>query len=249
VSVGRTVTPSRAPAATTVAPVPEAPAPEATVSLVILEDNRLLREGIAGIARAQPDFQLVIASDNVEATLRKLKRVPADVILLDFGLADHNSLELTSQLHTDAPASRVIIMGLLPSQQDVAEFVRAGASGFLMKDASADDFFHTIRAVARGEQVLPPALTRSLFEQIALNSTGKRKAHLLDAVNLTTREREIVDLLGEGLSNKEIAQRLTVAVHTVKSHVHHVLEKLALRSRLEVVAFTNAAERGRRRAP
>jgi DNA-binding NarL/FixJ family response regulator len=221
-----------------------APATAAT-SLVLIEDNRLLREGIAAIARTQPDFQLVVASDNVEVTLRKLKRVPADVILLDFGLANHDSLALTTQLCTEAPNSRVIIMGLLPSQDDVADFVRAGASGFLMKDASEEDFFHTIRAVARGEQVLPPALTRSLFEQIAQRSTRKSKAHVLESVRLTSREREIVDLLGEGLSNKEIAQRLSVAVHTVKSHVHHVLEKLALRSRLEVVAFTNAAERGR----
>lgn len=224
-------------------------AEKATIALVVIEDNRLLREGIAAIARAQPDFRLVVASDNVEVTLRKLRREPADVILLDFGLAEHDSLLLTAQLRADVPAARVILMGLLPAQEDVADFVRAGASGFLMKDASAEDFFHTIRAVARGEQVLPPALTRSLFEQIALRSTRRSKAHVLDSVRLTAREREIVDLLGEGLSNKEIAQRMSVAVHTVKSHVHHVLEKLALRSRLEVVAFANAVERGRVPAP
>lgn len=229
------------------APGSEAPISETMISIVVIEDNRLLREGIAAIARAQRDFDVVVASDNVEQTLKKLVRAPPDVILLDFGLADHDSVTLTTQLRADAPGSRVIIMGLLPSQEDVAEFVRAGASGFLMKDASADEFFQTIRAVARGEQVLPSALTRSLFDQIALRSARKSKAHVLEAVRLTVREREIVDLLGEGMSNKEIAQRLSVAVHTVKSHVHHVLEKLALRSRLEVVAFTNAAERGRPR--
>lgn len=134
-------------------------------------------------------------------------------------------------------------MGLLPLQEDVADYVRAGASGFIMKDASFEDFFSTIRAVAAGAEVLPQALTNSLFTQIVQNVVGSGKARVLDAVSLTNRERQVIDLLGEGLSNKEIATRLHIAVHTVKSHVHNVLEKLALRSRLEVAAFTHAAGR------
>jgi DNA-binding NarL/FixJ family response regulator len=131
-------------------------------------------------------------------------------------------------------------MGLLPLQEDVANFVRAGASGFIMKDASFEDFFATIRAVAGGAEVLPQALTNSLFTQIARNASGGSKARLLEAVRLTNRERQVIELLGEGLSNKEIATRLHIAVHTVKSHVHNVLEKLALHSRLEVAAFSHA---------
>jgi DNA-binding NarL/FixJ family response regulator len=118
--------------------------------------------------------------------------------------------------------------------------VRAGASGFIMKDASFEDFFATIRAVAGGAEVLPAALTNSLFTQIARNAVGGNGGRALAAVRLTTRERQVIDLLGEGLSNKEISTRLHIAVHTVKSHVHNVLEKLALRSRLEVAAFTHA---------
>jgi DNA-binding NarL/FixJ family response regulator len=95
--------------------------------------------------------------------------------------------------------------------------------------------------VARGEQVLPSELTNSLFSQIALNTVGKNKTQILDAVRLTSRELQVIDLLGEGLSNKEIAGRLHIAVHTVKSHVHNVLEKLALHSRLEVAAFSHAS--------
>ena len=116
----------------------------------------------------------------------------------------------------------------------------AGASGFIMKDASFEDFFATIRAVAGGAEVLPQALTNSLFSQIARNAGQGNKARILEAVRLTNRERQVVELLGEGLSNKEIATRLHIAIHTVKSHVHNVLEKLALRSRLEVAAFTHA---------
>jgi DNA-binding NarL/FixJ family response regulator len=95
--------------------------------------------------------------------------------------------------------------------------------------------------VAAGEEVLPQALTNSLFSQIARNASRGSKAKLLESVRLTNRERQVIELLGEGLSNKEFATRLHIAVHTVKSHVHNVLEKLALRSRLEVVAFTHGS--------
>jgi DNA-binding NarL/FixJ family response regulator len=110
-----------------------------------------------------------------------------------------------------------------------------------MKDASFEDFFATIRAVAGGAEVLPQALTNSLFTQIARSAAGRSRSRVLEAVRLTNRERQVIDLLGEGLSNKEIATRLHIAVHTVKSHVHNVLEKLALRSRLEVAALTHAS--------
>jgi DNA-binding NarL/FixJ family response regulator len=109
-----------------------------------------------------------------------------------------------------------------------------------MKDASFLDFFATIRAVAGGAEVLPQALTNSLFTQIVANVVGRKQVRLLEGVRLTNRERQVIELLGEGLSNKEIALRLHIAVHTVKSHVHNVLEKLALRSRLEVAAFTHS---------
>ena len=170
-----------------------------------------------------------------------MREAKPDVVLLDFGLEDHDSLSLTATVHAEVPEARVIVMGLLPLQEDVADYVRAGASGFIMKDASFEEFFATIRAVAAGAEVLPQALTNSLFTQIARNAPTKDKAQVLEAVRLTNRERQVIDLLGEGLSNKEIATRLHIAVHTVKSHVHNVLEKLALHSRLEVAAFSHGS--------
>jgi DNA-binding NarL/FixJ family response regulator len=215
------------------------PAP-AAISLVLIDDNRLLREGIAALIHAQPGFKVLVASADVDEALQRAREAKPDVVLLDFGLEDHDSLSLTATVHNELPGARVIIMGLLPLQEDVANYVRAGASGFIMKDASFEDFFATIRAVADGAEVLPRALTNSLFTQIARNAAVGSRARILDAVRLTSRELQVIDLLGEGLSNKEIATRLHIAVHTVKSHVHNVLEKLALRSRLEVAAFTHA---------
>jgi two-component system nitrate/nitrite response regulator NarL len=212
----------------------------APISIVLIDDNRLLREGIASLIHTQPGFKVLVASADVNEALARVREAKPDVVLLDFGLVDHDSLRLTATVHKEVPAARVIVMGLLPTQEDVAAYVRSGASGFIMKDASFDEFFATIRAVAQGKEVLPPALTTSLFTQIAVNAAKGGKAQVLESVRLTEREHQVIDLLSEGLSNKEIAKRMHIAVHTVKSHVHNVLEKLALRSRLEVAAFTHA---------
>jgi DNA-binding NarL/FixJ family response regulator len=210
-----------------------------TIALVLIDDNRLLREGITAMIHSQPGFRVLAAVADVEEALQKVREAKPDIVLLDFGLEDHDSLSLTATVHGEVPAARVIVMGLMPVQEDVADYVRAGASGFIMKDASFEVFFETIRAVAGGAEVLPAALTNSLFTQIARNVASSNKARVLESVRLTNRERQVIDLLGEGLSNKEIATRLHIAVHTVKSHVHNVLEKLALRSRLEVAAFSH----------
>jgi DNA-binding NarL/FixJ family response regulator len=219
-----------------------------TISLVLIDDNRLLREGLATMIHSQPGFTVLAASADVDEALKKVREARPDVVLLDFGLEDHDSLSLTATVHGEVPEARIIVMGLLPVQEDVANYVRAGASGFIMKDASFQEFFTTIRAVAAGEEILPPALATSLFSQIVRNVSRVSKAQVLEAVRLTNRERQVIGLLGEGLSNKEIATRMHIAVHTVKSHVHNVLEKLALHSRLEVVAFTHASGNYKRTA-
>ena len=216
-----------------------------SISVVLIDDNHLLREGIAALIGSQAGFKVISASADVDEALRKVREATPDVVLIDIGLADHNSVRLTATVHKEVPAARVIVMGLLPLQLDVPTFVRAGASGFVMKDASFEDFLTTIRRVAAGAEVLPPALTHSLFSQIALNPARVGETQCLESIRLTSREIQVVELLGAGLSNKELAERLNIAVHTVKSHVHNVLEKLALHSRLEVAAFRGRSRRRR----
>jgi DNA-binding NarL/FixJ family response regulator len=137
------------------------------ISLLLIEDNRLLREGIAAIVGQQPDLQLVAAAGRLDPALLRSPRTKPDVVLLDAALRDHDSQRGVRTLKEAFPDAHVIVMGLLPVQDDVAEFVHAGVSGFILKDATADEFLRTIRAVARGAKVLPPLLTESLFSQIA----------------------------------------------------------------------------------
>ena len=115
-------------------------------------------------------------------------------------------------------------MDLLPVHEDIVDFVNAGVSGFILKDATFEDLVSTIKSVAQGKHVLPPQMTSSLFSQIAKDAVVRGRAAAMEAVRMTSREREVIDLIGEGLSNKEIATRLTIATHTVKSHVRNVME-------------------------
>jgi DNA-binding NarL/FixJ family response regulator len=210
------------------------------ISLVLMNDNRLLREGLTLLIREQPGFTVLTTSADLDEALQKVRDATPDVVLLDFSLENHDALRVTATVSKAVPATRFVVMGLLPQQEDVADFVTAGASGFIMKDATFDVFLDTIRAVSRGEQILPPQLTGSLFSQINRIAIRRGKPRELESVGLTQRERQVVELISEGLSNKQIAARMHIAIHTVKSHVHHVLEKLSLHTRLEVAALTRA---------
>jgi len=210
------------------------------IRVLLIEDNRLLREGIAAMLEGEPDFEVVARSEDGDAVheLKSMNKYP-DIVLLDLGLQKQNSLLLMDLLKKEFPESKVIAMDILPDETDIVEFVKAGGSGFILKQASMDDFLNTIRKVAQGEKILPPVLTNSLFSQIIDFGANSVKSQVQESISLTRREREIIDLISEGLSNKEIAQRLHIATYTVKSHVHNILEKLALSTRLQVAAFAH----------
>jgi DNA-binding NarL/FixJ family response regulator len=185
----------------------------------------------------QPDIKAVSATGNGDA-LEKAKKIKPQVVLLDLGLRSQNSLRVAELIKKIHPRAEIVVMDLMPVQTEVVEFVKAGVSGFILKDATIDDFLQTIRSVAEGKKVLPPSLTGSLFSQIVEYAFQSGKAdRLMKAVKLTKRELETVNLIARGMSNKEIAIELNIAVHTVKSHVHNILDKLALHTRLEVASF------------
>lgn len=207
------------------------------ISVGLIEDNRLVREGIAALLKQLTDLRVVAttAGDDT-AILREAK--PA-VVLLDVGLAHGHSLRIAKQVREELPESKIILMDLLPVYEDLVDFVNAGVSGFIMKDASLDDVVNTIRSVAQGAHVLPPRMTSTLFSKIAKDAIARGRPEALDAVRMTPREREVINLIGEGLSNKEIALRLSIATDTVKSHVRNVMEKLMLHTRLQIAAYVH----------
>ncbi len=208
------------------------------IMLLLIEDNRLLRDGLIAMLKNQRDIHIISALGKNAESIKKMQQLNPDIILLDLGLRNRNSLAVIEIVKRDFPNAKVIVMDLAPVQGDINLFVKAGASGFLLKDATLNDFIVTIRAVAGGENVIPPNLSESLFSQIVEHSLKGGKVKLKEAVRMTKREREIITLIGEGLSNKEIGQMMHVSTFTVKSHVHNIMEKLVLHTRLEVANYS-----------
>ena len=210
------------------------------ISIALIEDNRLVREGITALLSQLPDLKVVAGTSSADTAM--FRESKPQVVLLDLGLQNGDSLRLAVQVKQDFPESKVIVMDLLPVHEDIMDFVNAGVSGFIMKDATVDDLVSTIRSVAGGAHVLPPQMTSSLFSQIAKDAIAKGRPEVLDSVRMTPREREVINLIAEGLGNKEIATRINVATHTVKSHVRNIMEKLTLHTRLQIAAYANQRE-------
>jgi DNA-binding NarL/FixJ family response regulator len=208
---------------------------EKLTTVAIVDDSRLVREALAAMLGRLPDLQ-VVASGAADAAF--IDETKPDVLLLDVGLRDEDSLRVAASLAKRSPRTKVIVMDLIPMSDDIVQFVNAGVSGFVLKDATFDEFVATIRSVAAGGKVLPSRMTESLFSQIAKAADAQGHEQVLEDVRMTRREREVIELIGEGLSNKEIAHRLNISAHTVKSHVRNVMEKLALHTRLQIAAYS-----------
>lgn len=206
------------------------------ITVAVIDDNRLVREALTALLGRRSDFRVVASAS---ATPAFLAETSPHVVMLDVGLGDEDSLGVAASIRQAAPDAKIVVMDLVPVNGEIVEFVNAGVSGFVLKDATFEEFEATIRAVAAGEKVLPSRLTESLFSQIAKEADGRGREYALEDVRMTRREREVIELIGEGLSNKEIAQRLNIATHTVKSHVRNVMEKLALHTRLQIAAYSH----------
>lgn len=216
------------------------------ILVLVIEDNRLLRDGLAALLDAQPDFKVVGAAEGANVGLLQLRETKPHVVLVDAALGNHDSHRVVESVRKTAPQTKVIVMDLLPAQEDVIEFIKAGANGFIVKDATLEDFVRTIRSVAEGADVVPPALAGTLLSHIVDHAVLRHTPVLdtptiMEGVRMTKREQEVIDLVTDGLGNKAIAQRLNLATHTVKNYVRHILEKLALHSRAQLAAFVHRA--------
>ena len=213
------------------------------IRILLIEDNRLLREGIAELLKKQPDMNVVTTVGNGENILALIDKQKPNLVLLDLGLRSQNSLRIVKLVKKDFSEIKIIVMDLIPLQADIFEFVQAGVSGFMLKDISVAEFLKTIRSVMEGTQVLPPHLTGSLFSQIVEHAiNGLSPGKLNESIMMTKRERQVIALIADGNTNKEIAQKLHLSTYTVKSHVHNILEKLALNTRVQIAKHAHLSD-------
>jgi DNA-binding NarL/FixJ family response regulator len=210
---------------------------------VVADDHEVVRAGFAALLDTQPDFTVLgTASDGAEA-VRISRELRPDVILMDVRMPGTDGIEATRQLTAATGGPRVIILTTFDLDEYVYDALCAGASGFLLKDVTAERLFDAVRVVAAGEALLAPAVTRRLISEFArlrpaAPAPSPAVAEPTPAVaELTPRETEVLRLLAEGLSNPEIAGRLVITEETVKTHVSRVLHKLALRDRAQAVVI------------
>jgi DNA-binding NarL/FixJ family response regulator len=218
------------------------------VPVILIEDNRLLLDGLTTLLSAQ-GLKVVASARNGTDALRQVARLRPHLVLIDATLGDRDCVHLVEALKRVFPEMKVIVMHLLPTHSDLVAFVRAGVSGFIMKDANIADIVSTIRAVADGESVLPAPVTGTLFSHIADEANGRDKRATKAAMRMTARERKIASLVGDGLTNPEIAKLLRITTRAVRSNVQNVLEKMALHTRLDSDETPGEAELRERAAP
>ena len=212
--------------------------PGSTVRIVVADDHQVVRTGFAALLDTQPDFTVLgTAADGAEA-VRLSRELHPDVVLMDVRMPGTNGIEATRQLADGAePGPRVIILTTFDLDEYVFDALCAGASGFLLKDVTAERLFDAVRIVAAGEALLAPAITRRLIGEFARLRPRRTPTPAAMLSELTPRETEVLRLLAQGLSNPELAARLVVTEETVKTHVSRVLHKLGLRDRTQAVVI------------
>jgi len=207
-----------------------------TIGVILADDERLVRAGFRMILSAEPDITIVAEANDGREAVSAAREASADVVLMDIRMPNMDGLEATRQIlgSSDDPP-RVIVLTTFDLDEYVYDALRAGASGFLLKDAPEEQLVAAIRVTAEGGSMFAPSVTRRLIERFATVVPDSQRASELD--QLTPREAEVLRLIARGLSNGEIASTLVVTEHTAKTHVAHILEKLGLRDRVQAVVL------------
>lgn len=208
---------------------------EPVAAVFLLAENRLLREALLRILSKKDDIRVVGSGSYGADMFEQIISTRANVVVLDSispVLAEHG---VVPQLHQLNPDLRVVMVGMEAEEAIFLRIVQAGAVGYVLKDASAAEVARTIRAVAQGEAVCPPALSGALFQWVARHKPAIPGLHLKTSLGLSRREQELVGLIQQGLTNKEMASRLHLSEQTVKNHVHRMLRKVGAPDRLSIV--------------
>jgi DNA-binding NarL/FixJ family response regulator len=207
-----------------------------TVTVMIVDDDDLMREGLRAVLSSDERIEVVEEAADGRVAVQRARHARPDVVLMDVRMPELDGIAATAELLAVAPASRVMILTTFEDEAYILGALRAGASGFLLKRSSPEDLIAAIHTLAAGDALLSPSVTKRLIDRVAHHPViGDGANPQLD--ELTPREREVLELIAQGLSNREIAAELTVEETTVKSHVKRVLMKLQARDRVQAVIF------------
>ena len=210
------------------------------IKVLVVIEVQLIANLFSSVLEEERDLQIAGCVTNVEDALQFVQRRPVDIVLVNVGLPDRGALELTRTLVDLIPSTKVLALGLAEeSRTEALQYVEAGACGFVLKDSSVTDLVHAIRLAQRGEAHIPSQIAGMMMQRLShLSRMFAAMENKIDGdARLTSRELEVLQFIGEGLTNQEIATRLVVEVGTVKNHVHSILEKLNVSSRDEAASY------------
>jgi DNA-binding NarL/FixJ family response regulator len=216
--------------------------PERIIRVILVHPNRLVREGLAFVLARQQGISVVGSIAQIKEVIDELPNLRPDVYIIDLCAPNRRGLEDARAIRSRFPEAKILVTGLAEQESDVLACAEAGAGGFLPEEASLNDLFDNVRAVASGEAICSPRIAGILLLRVAQAAREREQRRTLELPRVTRREHEIISLIDAGLSNKEIAVRLSIEVQTVKNHVHNVLEKLHLDGRRELCRYIK--ERG-----
>jgi len=206
-------------------------------TVLIADDQALVRVGLRKILEAEADLTVVGEAENGQDAAFEVRRLSPEVVLMDIRMPVLDGIEATRRIVSTSPATRVVVLTTFGLDTYVYEALQAGASGFMLKDAPPEEIVAAVRLVANGDALLAPAVTRSVIEEFVRREKPPPASPPLAVQDLTPREREVLDLLVQGLSNPEICERLVISEATAKTHVARILQKLGLRDRVQAVIY------------
>ena len=207
------------------------------IRVLIVVDHALFRRGLEMVLAEEPDIELVgEASDGAEAVAKAGEALP-DVILMDIRMPKSSGIEACRAMKEVAPSAKIVMLTISDEEEDLFEAIRAGASGYLLKDIPYDEVADVVRAVHGGQSLINPSMAAKLLTEFAAlaKRDGEERAQEVPAPKLTDREMEVLRLVARGMNNRDIAKELFISENTVKNHVRNILEKLQIHSRMEAV--------------
>ncbi|MFN2388690.1 MAG: response regulator [Actinomycetota bacterium] len=211
--------------------------PADAIRVMIVDDHGVFRRGLETVLQTEPDIEVVSqAGDGLEAVTRAEDSLP-DVVLMDIGLPNKSGIEATRDIKQLLPSTRVLMMTASEEETDLYDAIKAGASGYLLKDILIEEVADAVRGVFQGQSRISPPMASKLLNEFATMVKRDEDRSRVPAPRLTARELEVLKLVATGLNNRDIGTELFISENTVKNHVRNILEKLALHSRMEAVVY------------
>jgi two-component system NarL family response regulator len=217
--------------------VTEKPTDTERLRVLVCDDHALFRRGLQMVLEQEPDLELVgEASDGVEA-VQKAQELMPDVVLMDVRMPRRSGIEAAGDIKDMLPHVKILMLTISDEEADLYEAIKAGASGYLLKEIPIDEVAEAIRSVWAGQSRISPSMASKLLTEFAAMSKASSEKPQVPAPRLTDREMEVLKLVAQGLNNRDIAKRLFISENTVKNHIRNILEKLHLHSRMEAVVY------------